>query len=110
MGNMTVTLYDENPKPILGSRLSEGDMIPSSSYATGGETLSAGDMGLTFFSNIIGGPLFSNSGTYQAWPIWAGKGKQRTVKFLIVVFATNAQVANAVNLSAEIFRVAALGE
>ena len=51
----------------------------------------------------------SVSGTFYARSIPSGKGPRATFKIKYYVASTNAEVANAVNLSAEIFNVSGLG-
>lgn len=47
----------------------------------------------------------TNSGTYSIFPIFSTEGPVPTVKLIWVVVATGAEVANAVDLSAERFRM-----
>ena len=51
----------------------------------------------------------SVSGTFYARAIPSGKGPRATWKIKYYVAATNAEVANAVNLSAEVFNVSGFG-
>lgn len=113
MGQVTLRnsgkVYDEDPKPILGDRIVTADLAPSASYATGGETLQAGLVGLSNIKNISSG-MFTTSGTYLIYAIFDAEGLRPTVKLKFIVFATGAELANATDISAQRFRATVLGE
>jgi len=83
------------------------DHVGPTSYATGGQTLTAARYGLRSLDYVGGG--LSNSGTYYAVGKPVGRGAKTTYKLVWFVTATNAEVAAAVNLSAETVRLFAFG-
>jgi hypothetical protein len=74
-------------------------------YATGGMELNASDMGIGGIDFIIGGA--SRSGTYFALGRVEGEGANQTVKIMVFVASSGAE-AGAIDLDAEIFRLAAM--
>lgn len=109
MGAASIRLADENPRPILGIRLAEFGWSPSTSYGTGGETVYADKLCLKQINQVIGGMMFSNTKTYIAVPIFDATGARTFIKFVILVFATMAEVASTTDLHTENFRGAVLG-
>jgi hypothetical protein len=80
----------------------------SSSYATGGDTLTPqmfgfGPKGLFLFLFVSE----TYSGTYRLEPIYPQRGPNSSVKVVFTVESTDAEVANATDLSAEKFRAVA---
>lgn len=92
-----------------------GEMVGPSSYATGGVTINASSFGWGGFDRFAATGR-SYSGTYSAQvqplPITAGAKSNQSIKsykVVWIVIATGAEVANAVDLSAEIMRFEAVG-
>lgn len=83
------------------------DHAGSTSYTTGGTTLRASLYGLRSF-DFVGGNM-TISGTYYVMGKAISKGSKTTYKMVWFVTATNAEVANGVNLSAETVRLLAIG-
>lgn len=79
------------------------------SYATGGETYTASQVGWGGFDRVSAS--ISYSGTYQMRVLYGSTavGAVASVKIMWVVIATGAEVAAAVNLSTEITRLELLG-
>ena len=107
---MPNTILPDYPTKVGNKTLVILDHTGPASYATGGETVSAGEW---FFSGIDmakTAPL-SMSGTYQVLTLYPAGGTARTtsVKLAWYVVATGLEVGAAVNLSAEHVRVEILG-
>lgn len=107
MGTCTVTLKRKNVN--LGSMHGViADVALSSSYATGGDTLTIASLGLQTLEALIVPAAGSVLGHVIA-PIHG-----TTIKTDPLIFArdvvTGAQVTNAFDASTEIFRVLAIGE
>lgn len=83
------------------------DHTGSSSYVTGGDTLTGARYGLRSIDYVGGG--LSNSGTYEVRGKSTGKGIHTTYKLVWFVVATGAEVAAGVNLSGETVRIFAFG-
>lgn len=85
------------------------DMIGPVSYVTGGVTLSASALGLS--SGVYGVfPMdLTVSGTFYVRIFSMSAPKTKTFKVMWFTAATNAQVGNGTNLSAEKVRVLAFG-
>jgi hypothetical protein len=82
----------------------------SSSYATGGDTLNASSLGLGPNGKILFIHVSTTyNATYSPKVIYSGRGPNASVKILWIVNATGAEVANAVDMSASLFRVEAIG-
>lgn len=96
---------------LAGTRRQTGGTFTGpASYATGGDVNTIG--------NLTGGRMKqadfvqvsdSHSGTYRASVIYSTDKHASSVKVMVYVIATGAQVANAVDLSAEKFRVVVQG-
>lgn len=76
-------------------------------YATGGVAIAAADLAIGGIDAILGGA--SQSGTYVAVGRALGNGAQKTWKVMVFVASDGAE-AGAIDLDAEIFRLAILGE
>lgn len=83
------------------------DHSGKASYVTGGDTLTASRYGLRSIDYVGGG--LSNSGTYEVRGKATGAGAHTTYKLVWFVVATGAEVAAAVDLSAEKVRIFAFG-
>jgi hypothetical protein len=100
--------------PIGAGKFIPLDHTGPTSYATGGETIGTSNnltgistQGLSVIDFVDGGG--SVSGTYFVISYPVGTGSRKTYKLLWFVTATGAQVANAVNLSAETVRLVVVG-
>lgn len=102
--------------PVGGrSKLGILDHTGPASYITGGETFPAqssfggpNSLGLSGLNFVSSG--HTESGTYYVVPVFGGKGAIKgTIKLVWYVTATGAQVASAVNLSAEVVRLLVVG-
>lgn len=80
----------------------------SDSYATGGDKLYAVALGLTKIHSAKTSTL-TNSGTYRIEVRFEEEDGAEYILLRFVVIATGNQVANAVDLSAERFRIEAIG-
>ena len=103
------------PNPLVGNfLLGQGgtyninDVNGPAAYVTGGVSQSVNALGLTSaaWMDSIG---LSKSGNYYQ-RIWAPSGPgQTSFKIQYYVASSNAEVGNGVNLSAEVFRMSAVG-
>lgn len=100
--------------PIGAGKYIPIDHTGPTSYTTGGETIGTSNnltgistQGLSTLDYIGGGG--SVSGTYYTIGFPVGTGSRKTYKLMWFVVATGAQVAAAVNLSAEIVRMVLVG-
>jgi hypothetical protein len=108
-------------EPIGGrNKIITTDHYGPSNYKTGGETWPSvnpnqvtggpNSLGMASVGNILSAGGVTQSGTYYIVPIFGGKGSNNsTVKIKWYVVATDAEVAAAVNLSAEVIRLSVLG-
>jgi len=83
------------------------DMFGSSSYATGGDTLSVKEVsgGNILEADFVDVSPLTNDGAYRLSVLYSGTGKSRSVKIVAEVFTTDAEVANAVDWSTKKFKV-----
>lgn len=112
MGNAKVRSNSGgNENLAIGGHLKLGikNCQGSSSYATGGDSLAAAAFGLTKIHCFMGSSVLTNSGTYRIEIIYPNENGVSTVKLFWRVVATGAEVANTTDLSAERFRLAAVG-
>src|SRR5690242_11966900 len=83
------------------------DHTGKSSYVQGGDTLTASRYGLRSIDYVGGG--LTISGTYEVRGKAIAKGNKTTYKAVWFVVATGAEVAAAVDLSAETVKLFAVG-
>jgi hypothetical protein len=94
------------PSPVGERYMAARGLSGPAAYITGGITLSPKVFGLNVFAIAWTNGL-TNSGTYEAKvKMVAGDGSILVVFFVV---ATGAEVGAGVNLSAELYRVAAIG-
>lgn len=104
---MNLNLYKGYPDKVGRRQIIAGYGIGPASYSqTTGDVLQAPQ-----FQNYIDSLFISESvsGTYYARPRPANQGPRQAWQIRYYVVATNAEVANAVNLSAEKFIVSGFG-
>ncbi len=95
-----------------------GEVVGPKSYVTGGQTIQASQLGWGGFDFVNAGGSLSYSGTFycrvQYLPVDAAPSVfnpgVKSIKLLWYVLATNAEVAGAVDLSAEIVRLQFTGQ
>ncbi len=95
------------PSPIGELFMSMADILGPASYTTGGFAVSPQAFGLQSFKDAIG--ACTVSGTYQVESRSISGPAATTIKLIWIVVSTGAEVANAVNLSAETVRIIGIG-
>lgn len=103
---MNLTLLKGYPDRIGKRQAFAGFGSGPASYVTGGDPIAI--PGFQYYIDAIFGGVLSVSGTYEARPIPSAGGPRSNWKLKYFVVSTGAEVANAVNLSAEVFQVGGL--
>ena len=104
---MNLSLYKGYPDKVGRRQIFSGSGVGPTSYSqTTGDPITVPQ-----FQNYIDSLFVSQSvsGTYYARPQPSGAGPRQTWELKYYVVATNVEVANAVNLSAETFIVSGFG-
>lgn len=78
-----------------------------SSYASGGEVITAPFLGPRIYAFIVGGLTYS--GTYRVDAIYGSTGLRSSVNLKWTVASTGQEVAGGVNLSGETVRLLVIG-
>jgi hypothetical protein len=101
--------FPSNPMVVGNRKVCIGAMYGSASYLAGGDDMSYADFLFNREIHYLDTGGLSKSGTYYAQWVCSDV-PQQNAKIKIYVKATNVEVANAVNLSAEIFTIRAEGK
>jgi hypothetical protein len=104
---MQIQLFHGYPDLIGRRSCFAGSGIGPKAYVTGGDPVTTGQFG--YYIDSLEGNGYSVTGTYYTIPIPSAAAVRATWKLKWIVTATNVEVANGVDLSAEKIIVSGLG-